>query len=226
MTTVTDATTICVDDAGVRGDGGALRVQRLEPGPDAVRVALVPTSALLLAGDHVAVDIEVAAGCGLEIVEPGGTVAYAMRGDEAAWDVRVRLGDRSRLVWHGEPFVVSADAAVRRSLTVALAATASAVVRETVVLGRSGEAPGLLDSLTTISREGVPVLVERLLAGDGRPGLGRHRVLDQVLHLGVGAARCPATPGATMRLESGDVLHRWIGQDTHASPIQVCPAIP
>jgi urease accessory protein len=219
-------TALAVTGAQVRSAGGPFRVQRLdelEEGSRTVRVALVPTSALLLAGDHIAIDVRVAKGSSLKIVEPGGTVAFAMRGGEASWDVRVRLEDGARLVWHGEPFVVSADARVRRSLTVDLAGSARAVVRETLVLGRAGEEPGRLSATTDVRRDGEPVLVEALETGPQRLGLGRHRVLDQVLHLGPRATGCVADAATTLRLESGDLLHRWIGASTHASTLTPRP---
>jgi urease accessory protein len=224
-TTITDeVTALAVSGASLRIDGGPFRVQRLArltEGSSTVRVALVPTSALLLVGDHVVIDVHVGSASSLEILEPGGTVAYAMRGGEASWDVRVRLDDGARLVWHGEPFIVSADARVRRSFVLDLTGSARAVVRETLVLGRAGEPSGRLSATTEVRRDGMPVLVEALETGPGRPGLGRHRVLDQVLHLGPDAAGCPADPATTLRLESGDLLHRRLGASTHASPVTV-----
>jgi urease accessory protein len=190
-----------------------LRAFRL-PAVGAVdRVALVPEQAVLLAGDHVMVAVRVPAGRSLEIVEPGGTVAYAMRGLQARWDVTVEVEEAGRLVWHGEPFVVAQGADVRRTLTVDLAGAASLALRETLVLGRTGEVPGLLLSRTEVTRDGSPVLVEEL---DCATGLGSYRVLDQVLHVGA------TGPGGehTMVLESGDALHRWLGAETHASPLR------
>lgn len=189
-----------------------LRAFRLPGAEGRDRVALVPEQAVLLAGDHVTVSVRVAAGRALEIVEPGGTVAYAMRGRRARWDVAVEIEEGGRLVWHGEPFVVAEGADVRRTLTAALAEAASLVLRETLVLGRSGESPGRLRCRTDISRSGSPVLVEEL---DSATGLGPHRVLDQVLDLG----SATAADEHTMLLESGDALHRWLGAETHASPL-------
>jgi urease accessory protein len=179
---------------------------------DGTRVALVPEQAVLLADDHVEVQVRVGPGRALEIVEPGGTVAYAMRGSSARWDVSVELEDGGTLVWHGEPFVVAQGADVRRHLTIELGAASGAVLRETLVLGRSGEEPGRLVSRTDVRRDGVPVLVEEL---DAAVGLGSHRVVDQVLCLGSGCA----VDGLV--LASGDRLHRWLGAETHASPISV-----
>jgi urease accessory protein len=183
---------------------------------DGTRVALVPEEAVLLAGDHVEVSVRVGAGRNLEIVEPGGTVAYAMRGSSARWDVDVEVEDGGSLLWRGEPFVVAQGADVRRHLTIALGATSRVVLREVLVLGRSGEEPGRLVSRADVRRDGSPVLVEEL---DADVGLG-HRVLDQVLCLGTGCVR------DGLVLESGDRLHRWLGAETHASPISICQSSP
>jgi urease accessory protein len=177
---------------------------------DGTQVALVPEQAVLLADDRVEVQVRVGAGRVLEIIEPGGTVAYAMRGSSARWDVSVEVEEGGSLVWHGEPFVVSQGADVRRHLTLELGAASRVVLRETLVLGRSGEAPGRLVSRTDVRGDGVPVLVEEL---DAAVGMGSHRVLDQVLCLGTGCA------SDGLVLESGDRLHRWLGAETHASPI-------
>ena len=190
------------------------------------RVALVPEQAVLLAGDRVGVTIRVGTGRSLEIVEPGGTVAYAMRGSAASWDVTVEVEDGGCLIWDGQPFVVAKGADVSRSLSVSLATAARVVLRETLVLGRSGEGPGRLLTRTEVHRDGVPVLVEEL---DSRTGLGRHRVLDQVLVLEGFEAQAPErlrTSATVMRLESGDFLHRWLGAETHASPIRVAQSSP
>jgi len=186
-----------------------------------VRVALVPEQAVLLAGDRVEVTIRVGRGRSLEIVEPGGTVAYAMRGSAASWDVTVEVEDGGSLVWHGEPLVVSEGADVRRRTSIAVSGSARVALRETLVLGRSGQEPGTLVSRTDVHRDGAPVLIEEL---DAAVGLGPHRVLDQVLWLGgfeTVADRPPQPPTATMALETGDRLHRWLGAETHASPISV-----
>ena len=198
------------------------------------RVALLPEQAVLLAGDHVEVSVRVAAGRALEIVEPGGTVAYAMRGRAARWDVLVEVEDSGSLVWQGQPFVVSEGADVRRTLRVDMARDSRVVLRETLVLGRSGQDPGRLVSRSEVYREAVPVLVEEL---DSAVGLGDHRVVDQVLELGVQGQIERVPPGGWLRgsgaerlrtsatadamvLDSGDRLHRWLGAATHESPLQ------
>jgi urease accessory protein len=190
------------------------------------RVALVPEQAVLLAGDRVEVVVRVGADRLLEVVEPGGTVAYAMRGGTARWDVTVEVEAGGCLVWHGQPFVVAEGADVVRRLSVELAGDARVVLRETLVLGRAGEGPGRLVTHTDVRRAGEPVLVDEL---DAALGLGRHRVLDQVLELRgfeTGAERPPQPPETAMLLESGDLLHRWLGTETHRSPLRNCQSSP
>ena len=190
-----------------------LRTFALGPG----RVALVPEEAVLLAGDAVTVSVRVGAGAALEIVEPGGTVAYAMRGQSARWDVLIEVEDGGSLVWHGEPFVVAEGAEVARRLTVELSDAASLSLRETLVLGRHGEGPGHLLNRTDVLRDGRPVLVEEL---DAAVGLGGHRVLDQLL--------CVSHPPTddVMLLDSGDHLHRWLGAASHLSPLSRVTSTP
>jgi urease accessory protein len=191
-------------------------------GLDRDRVALVPEQAVLLAGDHVTVTVRVAAGGRLEIVEPGGTVAYAMRGGRARWDVHVEVEDGGRLVWRGQPFVVAEGADVQRTTYVDVDGAARVVLRETLVLGRTGERPGRLTARTEVHRGGVPVLVEEL---DAAVGLGPHRVLDQVLRLGPDGGRDGDHAGDheggqdDLVLASGDRLQRWLGAQTHLSPV-------
>lgn len=130
------------------------------------RVSLVPEGALLLAGDAVHVRVVVGPGARLELSEPGGTVAYAMDGGSAAWDVDVEVGSAGSLVWAGEPFVVAEGAEVRRDTRVRLAWDSRVALRETMVLGRHGELPGRLHQSTcVVGPNDVPVLVESLDVG-------------------------------------------------------------
>ena len=184
---------------------------------DGARVALVPDQAVLLADDRVTVSVRVDAGASLEIVEPGGTVAYAMRGRSARWDVTIEVEDGGSLTWHGEPFVVAEGADVVRTLTADLGADTVVSLRETLVLGRAGEAPGRLVTTTNVRCAGLPVLVEAM---DSELGLGGHRVVDQLLHLGLPAC------GDGMVLASGGHLHRWVGDEVHLSPVTSTPRRP
>lgn len=155
--------------------------------PAGVTLCLVPEGALLLSGDAIGLDLEVEAGVTVEVIEPGGTVAFDMRGGSASWDVRIRVAAGGALTWAGEPFVVSQGARVTRRMQVTYAEGARLGLRETLVLGRTGEPPGVLWQRCDVRRFARPVLIEALdLDRDTSPELlGRSRVVSTVLALGL-----------------------------------------
>lgn len=197
-----------------------LRPMQIDSGPGRVAVCLVPDGALLLAGDAVALDVQVGDGARLDLVEPAGTVAYNMRGGSASWEIRIDVADGGVLTWAGEPFVVADGARVRRTTTVRIGTDARLAVRETVVLGRHGERHGALDQRwTAIGADGGELLVEELCV-DGtehRPGvLGGHRVLGSVVALGVDV--CPdRCRDGRLDLEHGGSVWRRLGIDAHGA---------
>lgn len=107
-------------------------------------VALLAGSALLLGGDAITIDIAVGPGCRLRLLDVGGTVAYDGEGRRSSWDATVTVAENAVLHWDGLPFVVSDGADVRRRTTIELADGAGLRLRETVVLGRSGERGGTI----------------------------------------------------------------------------------
>ena len=222
-------TTIAVDLVDgrhrVRTRYGQLRAQRLHGPPQLARVALVGQTALLLGGDEVELEVSLGPGTTLELTEVAGTIAYHGRGRPARWTTRIAIAADARLIWAGEPFVVADGAEVTRTTSVDLAETATAVIRETVVLGRSREQGGRLRSRTAVRRDGRPVMIEDLVldpADREAPGLlGDARVIDSLLRLGGPAERDPASPG-TVRCalaEPGCTLTRFLGREVAASPL-------
>ena len=185
------------------------------------RVALVPDGALLLAGDAVELDIRVGDGARLDLIEPAGTVAFDMRGASARWDVRVHVGVGAVLTWAGEPFVVSAGARVRRSTRVTLAAGARLALRETVVLGRHGEAAGVLRQRTEIHRGRTPVLVEDLQLDPATAPvlLGGRRVVASVVSYGGSEPLDPRPDPDRYDLDAGGYLWRRLGQEAHEASL-------
>jgi len=207
-------------DARVRvtARGGPFRVVTLAAGDGAARVALVPTRALLLAGDAVEVECEVGDGLTLHVQETSGTVAYDMRGGSAAWSFTAWVGVGSRLVLDALPWVSSGGSHVTRTTSIELDAAATLLARETLVLGRSGERPGALQSRTTITRQARPLLVEELRSEHVAP----HRVLDSVLAVGTCEEPPPGGP-SPFRLESGDRLWRRLGCEAHETAAALDP---
>lgn len=142
---------------------GALAPKVLQRSSSHVRVALVGTRALLLAGDRVDVHVEVAAGCSLELVEVAATVAFDGRGGPPAlWSATVVAGPGARVLWDAQPLVVATGADVDRSLRIDLSTGAVVTLREDVVLGRSGERGGRLRARTRARLDGQDLLVEDL----------------------------------------------------------------
>ncbi|RJS47217.1 urease accessory protein UreD [Nocardioides cavernaquae] len=238
MSTLTDVapTTASRTTIHVERSGGRVRVRTAASGPSdrplirpmllgaddrIARISLVPEGALLLAGDAVEVDVHVGTGAVLELHEAAGTVAYDMRGDHARWDVTVRLDEGATLLWGGEPFVVSAGADVRRTTRIVLDAGAGVALRETLVLGRHGEAAGRLHQTQTVEHaSGVPLLVEELDVDAVRMTalLGGHRVIGSLLLLGDACAALPASSSADrFDLESGGTLLRRLAHEAHAA---------
>ena len=183
---------------GVRAGVGRSTL-RLTPGPLAPRllsadatgakIALVATSALLLGGDHVQLEVDVGPGAWLEIVETAGTVAYDAAGESSSWNVRVAVDRGGLLIWHGEPFVLADGSNTLRRSVFELGPDASTCIRETVILGRTGERGGAVRIQTRVSRCGLPVLVEDLELRDRErrelPGvIGSSAVIDTVTVLG------------------------------------------
>lgn len=182
------------------------------------RVSLVPEGALLLAGDAIELDVTVDAGSRLDLIEPGGTVAFDMRGGRASWSVLITLGPGAILTWAGEPFVVAAGADVQRRTVVRMAPDATLVLRESLVLGRYGEVPGTVRQRTEVTVERAPVLVEDLpLDPATAPALlGGHRVVSSVLAIG---ASLGGPPGDRFDLDQGGTLWRRLGVHAHEAQL-------
>jgi urease accessory protein len=198
---------------------GLLSPRRLTAPDGVVRVALVAASALLLAGDHVEIQVVVKGPVRVEIIETAGTVAYAMRGGSARWDVSVALTDGAQLSWHGEPFVVSEEADVSRSMEVDLQTGCSMAFRESLVFGRHGETGGTLRSSQRAWLDGDLLLAEDLdLSPEARRGwaiLGEARCLDSVTTFG---RRLPEEPDI-LQLEGPGSMVRRLVQEQHESDL-------
>lgn len=205
--------------------GGALAPRVLSSDATGARVALVATTALLLGGDGVEIDLRVGPGSWLEIVETAGTVAYDADGELSTWTVRVDVAAGGLLLWHGEPFVVAGGANTLRHSAFDLGEAATVCLRETIVLGRTSERGGALRVRTRARRGGTPLLVEDLDLTDGnsrrQPGiLGTATVVDTVTWLGHPAPPLPAIgTGSRFDLsEDAGTVARVLRGDLAGSP--------
>lgn len=201
---------------------GALAPRLISRDAARAHIALAAAGMILLGGDDVHVDVSVGAGCLLEIEDVGGTIAYRADGRRSSWTMEVHVAEGATLLWRGLPFVATDGADVERRTTLHLATGATAVIRETLVLGRHGESGGRLASSFVAGDADGPLLVEQLDL-DGlapEPGvLGAHRVLDSVIALGF---EPPTVPGDLV-LEHPGAIARHFGAETHTSRLdRVC----
>lgn len=220
------ATRITVDAGGSRArvtlDAGTIVPRLIERGPRSARIALVAGGAVLLGGDRIDIVIAVAAGCTLDLDDIGGTVAYGADGVASFWTVDVTVGAGARLRWAGLPLIVSDGADVHRSTRIRLGRDAVAMVRESVVLGRSGERGGRLHLSTSIADDDGPLLEEALDADGAHPVpgvLGAHRVLDTIIRVGDRPDPVSAAGVAFMALDEPGGMARYLGAAAHTSPL-------
>jgi len=190
-----------------------------------VHVALVAGRAMLMPGDRVDLRIRVGDGCSLRLEDIGGLVVYGRPGGDtaSAWHADLRLGAESVLIWDGLPTVITDAGALERRTTIRLGPRAGVLLRETLVLGRTGERGGRLASETDAADAAGPLLRETLHVDGGAPVpgvLGDQRVVDSILALGEHVP-VPSVDGATrLDLERGGAVLRHLGSHAHASPLE------
>ncbi|MCQ1957107.1 urease accessory protein UreD [Arthrobacter sp. zg-Y826] len=138
-----------------------------------LRVALIGIHMMLLGGDDVRIEVAVGPGVTLEVVEPAGMVAYDAEGKRSRWTLEAVLDEGAVLIWEGAPFVAAAGSNVLRETRVKLGIGARVLIRETLVLGRSGEEAGPLRSITRLTGPDADYLYEDLdLRGPRRRAVG------------------------------------------------------
>lgn len=207
-----------------------LRARVLGGGPT-LRIALVQTAAALLSGDRIRIDVRLGSGAAVELREVAGLVAHDVRrGPAARLDIRITLGAGARLWWAAEPLVLAGGCALLRRTTIYLEEGAAVLLRDRIVLGRVGEAPGRLRSCLAVRRLGVPLHVEDLDTGDlallrSTAVLGDAAALDTLALYGTrapdaaalqlagpGSVRpCPAPSAAAAERVIGPALATWHG---------------
>lgn len=201
-------------------EAGALRPFVLPDDDGVTRVALVPAVAMLLAGDDVRIHVRVGAGCRLRIVEPAGTVAYAMRGGSAARSIVAEVGPDATLVWEAQPLVVADGARVALDAVVDVAAGGRALLREPLLFGRSGEVGGDVVTRCQVRVADRPALVEELdLSRPARASpivLGGRRCMDTMTALGW---RLPGTGPSVLQLHGEGSVRRVLVGDLPQSPL-------
>jgi urease accessory protein len=177
-----------------------------------------------LAGDDLAVAVDVGAGASLAVRSAAASVVLPGRpgATPSRAAIAVTVGDGAALDWHPEPLVSTARSDHDAHALVRVAADARLRWRDDVVLGRWDEAPGRLRTLVRVERDGRPLLHHELRVGSDAPGwdgpaaLGEARVLTTLVVVdpvwldgGRPEARTRVTPtarGAVLPLEGPAVL--------------------
>ncbi|MEU7066968.1 urease accessory protein UreD [Streptomyces sp. NPDC053429] len=181
---------------------GPLALRRTRGEGAEAGVMLVGAMSAPLGGDHLNVEADAGPGARLGLRSAAATLALPGRdGAPARYDVRLTLAEGAAVRWLPEPLVSVRGSDLRVRTRVELAPTARLLLREEQVLGRAGEAPGLLRSRLTVLRGGRPLLDQELACGPGAPGgwdgpagLAGHRALGQLLVVDPEFAEAPPAP--------------------------------
>jgi len=132
---------------------------------------LVGTAAHPIGGDRLGVEVDVGAGCNLEVRSLAATVARrGAPSTRSVVQVEARVGPGATLGWAVEPGVAAAGADHTSAAAVDLAIGSRLWWCDEFVLGRSGEAPGTWRSRLRMTVEGVPILASEVSAGPGAAG--------------------------------------------------------
>ncbi|MFD3695281.1 urease accessory protein UreD [Streptomyces sp. NPDC058646] len=178
---------------------GPLALRRTRDRGGEAGVMLVGAMSAPLGGDHLTVEATAGPGARLALASAAATLALPGRGGEPArYDVRLALEDGASVRWLPEPLVSVRGSDLTVHTRTELAPTARLLLREEQVLGRTGEAPGLLRSRLTVALGGRPLLDQELACGPGAPGgwdgpagLAGHRALGQLLVVDPAFAAAP-----------------------------------
>ncbi|TCO58182.1 urease accessory protein UreD [Actinocrispum wychmicini] len=129
-------------------------------------VHLVSSAAAPLGGDDL--ELSLVAGPGATLRLAGVAAALVLPGPTPAVSrvtVTVEAAEKSTVEYRPAATVVTERASHEAVFVASLAADARLLAREVLVLGRAGESPGRLGTVTIVHRSGGPVLNQRLRVG-------------------------------------------------------------
>jgi urease accessory protein len=165
--------------------------------PDAVYV--VGGAAGPIGGDVLSLRIEVGPGAALRLQTSAASVALpGGHGRESVLTVTASVAAGGRLEYLPEPTVAAAGARHRVEMRFRLAADASLVLRDELILGRYGEKGGSCRTRLRVDVDGAPLLRHELaVCGEDGTSLGPavlsgHRAAGCLLRAGPGADAIPS----------------------------------
>ncbi|GAB3519332.1 urease accessory protein UreD [Arthrobacter monumenti] len=152
------------------------------------RVSLASGAAGPLGGDRLVLDIDVGAGSTLILNEVSATLLLpGARGGRSRMEINIHVGDGATLVWLPEPVIAAHGCDHLHDIRVELDLEARLMMREELLLGRSGEVPGSISQHIRVRRGGKPLFNQQLdlgpasAGGDSPAVVGQHRALGSVL---------------------------------------------
>lgn len=153
----------------------------------------------LTGGDHLSIDVAVAAGARATVTTPACERAYRSAAGVAQIDQRLRVADGARLDWLPQEMILYDRSRIRRRLDAQLQGQAEISIVETVLLGRAamGErlTHGFFSDLWTIRLDGRLIYADATRMGDAfgqtaayPTALDGHAAMTSMVHVGPGLA--------------------------------------
>ncbi|MGW2897584.1 urease accessory protein UreD [Streptomyces sp. NPDC001212] len=154
----------------------------------AAHVALAAAAAGPIGGDHLRLDVEVAAGAALVVRSVAATLVLpGPHGRPSRTETHLRVAPAGTLVWLPEPVIAAGRCDHHATTRIDLEPGARLLAREELLLGRHGESPGAVHQRLRVTLAGRPLHDQEFAVGPDVPGwhgpavTGGHRALGTLL---------------------------------------------
>lgn len=170
------------------------------------RVALAAGTAGPLGGDSYAFDVHVGAGSTLVLTEISAMLVLPGVGvGQSYMSITVCVEEGATFVWWPEPIIAARRCDHCHDVRIALAPGARMILREELLLGRHGEAPGDFTSRLRITRDGTALYDQQLSFGPSADGWNGAAILGDSGAVGSVIA---VNPGWVSDMPAADPFHR------------------
>lgn len=167
-------------------------------------VAIVGSAAGPVGGDDVGLEIDVGVEASLRIEPVAASLLFpGLRGEQSTQDITIRVHSSGHLEWQGQPMVSIVGSRHVQRVHIELAASATLDFLDWIVMGRTREPGGHLDTELRVVRGGRVLLHQRqvydpeLAGSTTSAGLGGFDEVKQHLRVGPSAAAVPVDKNPT-----------------------------